>query len=73
MIQKIICENIKKARERKGFTQREMAVRLHVDERNYRRIENGESKYIDLKLLIHIAAILNIDLLKLLKGVSFRD
>jgi transcriptional regulator with XRE-family HTH domain len=57
---------IKTLREGKGLSQRQMAEQLHMDERNYKRIENGEKKTMDTELLFRIAELLEVDATELL-------
>lgn len=38
---KIIGQNLKEARKFKGFTQKEVAERLHMTQQQYSRFENG--------------------------------
>jgi transcriptional regulator with XRE-family HTH domain len=57
---------IKTMREGKGISQSQMAEKLHMDERNYKRIENGEKKILDLELLGRIAEALETDVPELL-------
>jgi len=57
---------IKTLREGKGISQSQMAEKLHMDERNYKRIENGEKKIMDIDLLGRIAEALEVDMPELL-------
>jgi len=57
-----IRRQIRSLREKNGFSQSEMAVKLHMDERNYKRIESGEKKTFDIELLDKIAGVFNIPL-----------
>ena len=50
-----VRKQIKAARLRKGFTLEEAAERVHMDKRNYQRIESGEKHAIDLDLIEQIA------------------
>jgi len=52
---------IKTLREGKGYSQSQMAEKLHMDERNYKRIENGEKKVMDTDLLMRLADALDIE------------
>jgi transcriptional regulator with XRE-family HTH domain len=61
-----IRSNIKKLRRAKGTTQREMALRLYMDERTYAKIERGVNKSMDIRLLSAIADILDTDVASLL-------
>jgi len=61
---------IKTLRETKGISQSQMAERLHMDERNYKRIESGERKGLDVDLLSNIAEILNVDVTDLFTNDS---
>ena len=62
-----IRSNIKKLRRAKGTTQREMALRLNMDERTYAKIERGVNKSMDIRLLSAIADILETDVSSLLE------
>jgi transcriptional regulator with XRE-family HTH domain len=62
-----IRSNIKKLRRAKGTTQREMALRLYMDERTYAKIERGVNKSMDIRLLSAIADILETDVSSLLE------
>jgi transcriptional regulator with XRE-family HTH domain len=57
---------IKTLREGKGFSQSQMAEKLHMDERNYKRIESGEKKMMDTEMLMRIAEVLDVDAAELL-------
>jgi transcriptional regulator with XRE-family HTH domain len=57
---------IKALRENKGISQSQMADKLHMDERNYKRIESGEKKTMDTGMLFSIAEILEVDPTELL-------
>ena len=57
---------IKTLREGKGISQSQMAEKLHMDERNYKRIENGEKKIMDTDLLMRLAEALEVDAADLL-------
>jgi transcriptional regulator with XRE-family HTH domain len=57
---------IKTLRETKGISQSQMAEKLHMDERNYKRIESGEKKNMELDLLSRIAEVLEVDVPDLL-------
>jgi transcriptional regulator with XRE-family HTH domain len=63
-----IRTNIKLLRRSKDITQKEMAVRLFMDERTYAKIERGEKKSLDIMLLLSIADILNTDISMLLQS-----
>jgi transcriptional regulator with XRE-family HTH domain len=57
-----IRKQIRSLREKAGFSQSEMAVQLHMDERNYKRIESGEKKTFDIDLLDKLATVLNVSI-----------
>ena len=57
-----IRKQIRLLREKSGFSQSEMAVKLHMDERNYKRIESGEKKTFDIELLDKIATVLDVSI-----------
>ncbi len=63
-----IRSNIKRLRRIKGTTQREMALRLYMDERTYAKIERGVNKSMDIRLLSAIADILETDVSTLLEN-----
>jgi transcriptional regulator with XRE-family HTH domain len=65
-----IRNNIKLLRRSKGITQKEIAVKLFMDERTYSKIERGEKKSMDIRLLSSIADILETDVLTLIHGPS---
>jgi len=64
---------IKKLRTIKGISQKEMAERLFMDERSYRRIENDEKKSLDPVLLIRICEALGLDKSFLLNEIIKRS
>jgi transcriptional regulator with XRE-family HTH domain len=57
---------IRTLREDRGYSQSQMAEKLHMDECNYKRIESGEKKTLDLELLGRIAEVLETDVPDLL-------
>jgi transcriptional regulator with XRE-family HTH domain len=57
---------IRTLREGKGFSQSQMAEKLNMDERNYKRIETGERKLMDTEMLMRIAEVLDVDAADLL-------
>lgn len=65
-----IRNNIKLLRRSKGITQKEIAVKLFMDERTYSKIERGEKKSMDIRLLSSIADILETDMFMLLQSPS---
>ncbi len=62
-----VLENIKKRRKALGLTQKDVALRLFMDERTYSKIERGCKKSIDLTLIFNLAEILEIDVIDILK------
>lgn len=52
-----IAENIRKAREKKGWTQQEVAKKAGVDSNSYAKIERGESKPYGVTLVKIIKAL----------------
>jgi len=68
MILSYVRFNIKRLRRIKGTTQREMALRLYMDERTYAKIERGVNKSMDIRLLSAIADILETDVPSLLQN-----
>jgi transcriptional regulator with XRE-family HTH domain len=56
-----IVANIRKIREFRNYTQDYLAVKLHISQNAYSKIELGYSS-ITLTRLIHIAEILEVDL-----------
>lgn len=65
-----IRDNIKRLRRSRGITQKEIAVKLFMDERTYSKIERGEKKSMDVRLLSSIADILETDMFTLMKSPS---
>ncbi len=47
-----------------------MADKLHMDERNYKRIESGEKKTMDIDLLGRLAEVFEVDISELIKNDS---
>ncbi|WP_118974544.1 helix-turn-helix domain-containing protein [Taibaiella koreensis] len=70
MILANIRTNIKRLRRFRGITQREMAMRLYMDERTYAKMERGVNKSMDVRLLSSIADILKTDLATLLQHTA---
>lgn len=70
MLSDTVRKQIKAARLRKGFTLEEAAQRVHMDKRNYQRIESGEKHAIDLDLIDQIAEALEISYSQLLPTVE---
>jgi transcriptional regulator with XRE-family HTH domain len=62
-----IRAKIKSMRVERKISQSQMAKLLNMDERNYKRIENGEKKNLDLDLLTRIADVLETDVPELLR------
>jgi len=60
MSYKHIGKQIRETRVSKGFSQKQMAAKLKIDIRSYRRIEAGERKTCDLDQVMRIARILEI-------------
>lgn len=56
-----VCENIKKIRTMKGYSQQNMADELNMTQRNYGRIENGETD-LTLYMLYKICHALGVDI-----------
>ncbi|MFA5933240.1 MAG: helix-turn-helix transcriptional regulator [Microgenomates group bacterium] len=54
---KEIADNIKEARERKGLTQVEVAMKAGLDSNSYAKIERGESKPYGITLVKIIKAL----------------
>lgn len=67
MILTYIRSNIKRLRRSKGITQREMALRLFMDERTYAKVERGANKSMDVRLLSAVAEILQTDVADLMR------
>jgi len=53
--------NIKLLRRQKGITQKMIAEKLYIDERTYAKMERGENKLIDIRMLHAIAQILGVE------------
>jgi transcriptional regulator with XRE-family HTH domain len=62
-----IGDNIRLARNRLGFTQEYMAEKLGISKQRYRQLENEEQQSLTLGRLSEIAAILEMDLITLLR------
>jgi transcriptional regulator with XRE-family HTH domain len=62
-----IRTKIKTMRMERNISQSQMAKALNMDERNYKRIESGERKNLDLDILGRIAEVLETDVPELLK------
>jgi transcriptional regulator with XRE-family HTH domain len=60
-----IVSNIRKIREFRNYTQDYLSVKLHISQNAYSKIELGYSS-ITLSRLIHIAEILEVDLVDLI-------
>lgn len=65
--------NIKRLRKSARITQKEMALKLFMDERTYSKFERGENKSMDIRLLDSIASILCTDLPVLLQNAQEQD
>lgn len=61
-----VLENIKKRRKALGLTQKDVALKLFMDERTYSKIERGCKKTLDLILIFNLAEILQIDVIEML-------
>lgn len=57
---KLLGKNIKKYREKKGYTQTHLAIKLGLTYETICRVENGKS-YISLKKLFEIADVLDVE------------
>jgi transcriptional regulator with XRE-family HTH domain len=66
----LIRKNIKKLREEYPLTIVQMADRCFMNERNYARVESGESKNLSVELLHTIAVALGVSILDLLPQES---
>jgi transcriptional regulator with XRE-family HTH domain len=66
MASSTVLDRIKKRREEKGFTPKEMAEKLMIEERAYKRIEGGERKSLDFNMMLNIAKILEMDITELI-------
>ena len=60
-----IVANIRKIREYRNYTQDYLAVKLHISQNAYSKIELGYSS-ITLTRLIHIAEILDVDIIDII-------
>lgn len=67
MILTHIRSNIKRLRKSKGITQREMSLRLFMDERTYAKMERGTNKSMDIRILSSIAEVLETDITELIR------
>lgn len=61
---KLITDNIRKLRESQNYSQEYMAVRLHISQNTYSKLELGYTA-LTLERLILIAGILNINVISL--------
>lgn len=68
-----VGQKIKKLRKLRGLTQRDMALRLFMEERNYAKIERGEKKTLDVFLIMEICKILEINVLDVLPAQDIRE
>ena len=62
---------IKKLRKERGINQRCMAEMVGISERQYRSIENGEVKRLNLQVVSELSKILGISIEDVFKGVKF--
>lgn len=69
-ILEIIKDRIKTEREKKGFTQAQMAEKLFMDEKDYNKLEN-QGKSLTLKRLIEISIALEVEPGEI--GIFFTD
>ena len=67
MILTHIRSNIKRLRKSKGITQREMSLRLFMDERTYAKMERGTNKSTDIRILSSIAEVLETNITELIQ------
>lgn len=67
----MLCDNIKKARIRKGISQEEMATKIHVVRQTVSKYENGLSVP-DADMLLRIAELLDVPVAELL-GIGSMD
>jgi transcriptional regulator with XRE-family HTH domain len=65
-----IRKNIKRLRNVKGMTQKEMSKALFIDERTYSNFERGIKKTIDVKLLLAISNVLETDVSELITNTG---
>lgn len=63
---KAVAGNIRKVREYRNYTQDYLAAKLEISQNAYSKIELGYSK-ITLDRLFHIALILEVDVMELLR------
>lgn len=59
-------KNLKKYREKKGWSQAKLAEKIGFSTENVCRIENGK-RYISLKKLFELTEILDVDIIELFK------
>ncbi|WDF55036.1 helix-turn-helix domain-containing protein [Mucilaginibacter sp. KACC 22063] len=62
---KSVASNIRQIRERKGYTQEYLAMKLGISQNAYSKIELGYTK-ITLERLFHIARLIETDVISLL-------
>lgn len=63
----IVGKNIKLYRDKKGFTQQELANRLDVDVSEIVSLENGTNEVVNLSKIFEIAGHLNVRIVQLVE------
>ena len=51
---------LKRARRKKGLSQKQLATRLHVSQSYISKIENSKADTVSIEFLIHLSIILNV-------------
>lgn len=62
-----VLENLKKRRLALGMTQKDIALKLFMDERTYSKIERGLKKSLDLNMMFSLAEILGTTVVDMLQ------
>lgn len=62
-----VLENLKKRRIALGMTQKDIALKLFMDERTYSKIERGLKKSLDLNMMFSLAEILGTTVVDMLQ------
>ena len=69
-VAQVMAYHIRHLREASGISQRDLAIRLNVDEKNYGKLERGEKKRVDLEGLHAISEALGVGLGHILRPLT---
>lgn len=69
---KLIGERIRQARKQKGWTQEKVAEKLGITVMYFSRVERGSTK-VNLKRLMQIAEILDVQISEFIYGTKFKE